>query len=555
MDAPNRAFGRFRSAAATTDAGSACRRHLSAVIAGAAILALVAAAPAQLCIPQTFRAAPTDAVGGSDFGQATALSDDGNTAMIGAPFDDSRHGVAYVYVRAGSGWVQQAGRLLPTGEIGASQFGHAVALSADGNTAVIGAFHDNANVGAAYIFVRSGTAWAQQARLVGSGLVGAAVFGGSVSISNDGNTVMVAAYLDNSFAGALYVFTRSGTTWSQQGGKLTPTGATGAGQLGHSVCLSADGNTAVAGAWVDNTLIGAAYIFTRSGTTWSQQGPKLLPTGAAPGSELFGIAVSLSDNGNTALIGANADNTNLGAAYVFTRSGTTWTQYGNKLTPTGNMGSDLFGQSLAISGDASTILVGGYLDNNNIGASYVFTQVNGVWTQQNRLTPTGGVGQTQFGLGSALDATGRTALVGAPNDNTAVGAAYFFAVNPVSSITQQPVGSSVLSGSTAIFSVQAASAAPLSYQWRRNGVNIADGLAASGALMSGATTATLVMSQSPLSENGSAYDCVLGTPCDSVRSDPAGLGVTPRCPADFNHDGQINVADYLAFLAGYAAGC
>jgi hypothetical protein len=112
------------------------------------------------------------------------------------------------------------------------------------------------------------------------------------------------------------VFTRSGSSWSQQGGKLVPSGASGASSFGYDVAMSTDGNTALIGAPDDNGGIGAAYLFTRSGSTWSQSGSKLTASGEA-GAGTFGIAVALSSDANTGLIGGPDDNNTFGAAWAF----------------------------------------------------------------------------------------------------------------------------------------------------------------------------------------------------------------------------------------------
>src|SRR5207248_2473974 len=136
---------------------------------------------------------------------------------------------------------------------------------------------------------------------------------------------------DSSGVGAAWVFTRSGSTWSQQGNKLVGTGSSGAAGQGNSVALSADGNTALVGGPGDNTGIGAAWVFTRTGSTWSQQGNKLVGTGGTrPTYEDQGDSVGLSADGNTALLGAPGED-NGGAAWAFARKAGVWTQIGNKL--------------------------------------------------------------------------------------------------------------------------------------------------------------------------------------------------------------------------------
>jgi hypothetical protein len=199
--------------------------------------------------------------------------------------------------------------------------GASVALSADGNTAIVGGYSDSSDAGAIWVFTRSSGVWSQQgSKLVGTGAIEGAYQGWSVALSADGNTAIVGGRSDNSYAGAAWVFTRSSGVWSQQGGKLVGTGAVGTAYQGWSVALSADGNTAIVGGRLDNLSAGATWVFTRSSGVWSQQGSKLVGTGAV-GSAYQGQSVALSADGNTAIVGGSGDNF-VGAAWVFTRSGT-----------------------------------------------------------------------------------------------------------------------------------------------------------------------------------------------------------------------------------------
>jgi uncharacterized protein (TIGR03437 family) len=334
-----------------------------------------------------------------------------------------------VYTRSGGVWTQQGGKLVGAGAVGSAQQGVSVALSVDGNTAIIGGPDDNANAGAAWVYTRSGGVWTQQGgKLVGTGAVGGAQQGVSVALSGDGNTAIVGGNGDNSAVGAAWVFTRSGNVWSQQGGKLVGTGAVG-GFQGESVALSADGNTAIIGGMSVNASVGAAWVFTRSGNVWSQQGGKLVGTGAV-GQASQGYSVALSGEGNTAVVGAWNDNANVGAAWVFTRSGGVWTQQGGKLVGTGAAGSSDQGISVALSADGNTAIVGGLVDNNSIGAAWVFTRSGSEWSQMgSKLVGTGAVGSAQQGRSVALSADGNTAVVGGSGDNGSVGAAWVF-VNP-----------------------------------------------------------------------------------------------------------------------------
>jgi PKD repeat protein len=221
----------------------------------------------------------------------------------------------------------------------------------------------------------------QGAKLVGTDATGAPWQGSAVAVSADGNTAIVGGYLDNDAAGAAWIFTRVDGVWSQQSAKLVGSGATGNAEQGWSVAISGDGNTAIIGGPADDTGKGAAWVFVRSSGTWSQQGNKLVGGGAS-GKANQGWAVALSADGNTALVGGPGDNTSTGAFWAFTRSGTSWKQQGNKVVATGEAGAAAMGWSLALSADGATLLAGGPHDNYQAGAGWIFTQSAGKWTQQ-----------------------------------------------------------------------------------------------------------------------------------------------------------------------------
>ena len=355
---------------------------------------------------------------------------------MGGFFDNSNQGAAWVYTRSGGVWSQQGSKLVGTGNTGAARQGISVSLSADGNTAIVGGDLDNSNQGAAWVYTRSGGVWSQQgSKLVGTGATGAARQGISVSLSADGNTAIVGGDADNSGQGAAWVYTRSGGVWTQQGSKLVGTGATGTAGQGYSVSLSADGNTAIVGGYGDNSYQGAAWVYTRSGGVWSQQGSKLVGTGAT-GAAQQGYSVSLSADGNTAIVGGNRDNSFQGAAWVYTRSGGVWSQQGSKLVGTGATGAANQGYSVSLSADGNTAIVGGYADNSSQGAAWVYTRSGGVWSQQgSKLVGTGATGAANQGYSVSLSADGNTAIVGGLNDNSNQGAAWVFVGGPMISVT------------------------------------------------------------------------------------------------------------------------
>ncbi len=362
------------------------------------------------------------------FGTAVAL--DGDIALVSARGDDDKgdySGSAYVFIRSGTTWTQQA-KLLAADGAANDRFGDSVALS--GTTALVGSPYSDdkgSESGSAYIFTRSGTAWSQQAKLTAGDGADSAIFGYSVALSGD--TALVGAYWGNgivSYSGSAYVFTRSGITWTQQTKLIAADGAA-YDSFGCSVALS--GVTALVGAYYDDDKgadSGSAYVFTRSGTTWTQQAK--LTAGDGVANDQFGISVALS--GDTALVGAHYDDdkgADSGSAYVFTRSGTAWTQQA-KLTALDGAAGDYFGLSVALSGD--TALVGAYYDDDKgsaSGSAYVFTRSGTTWTQQAKLLAADGAAEDRFGFGVAL--SGETALVGAYQDDDKgadSGSAYVF---------------------------------------------------------------------------------------------------------------------------------
>jgi cysteine-rich repeat protein len=361
------------------------------------------------------------------FGSSVALSDDGNTLVVGAISEQSRAtgiggnqadnsaydaGAVYVFVRDGAIWSQQA--YVKASNSGADdRFGYSLALSGDGNTLVVGALYEDSgatgiggnqadnstgDAGAVYVFVRNGAVWSQQAYVKASNPGTNDWFGLDVALSDDGNTLAVSGYAEDSQAtgidgnqadnsadgaGAIYVFVRNGVVWSQQA--YVKASNSGSGDyFGSSVALSDDGNTLAVGASVedsqatgidgdqaDNSVsgAGAVYVFVRNGAVWSQQA--YVKASNSGSGDSFGNSVALAGDGNTLAVGASgedssatgiggnqADNSavNAGAVYVFVRSGAVWSQ--QAYVKASNSGSeDLFGHSMALSDDGTILTV------------------------------------------------------------------------------------------------------------------------------------------------------------------------------------------------------
>ena len=473
-------------------------------------------------------------------GTSIAISADGATMAVGAPYesgggsnekDNSAYasGAVYVFVRSRSGWMQQA--YVKASNAGQSDhFGASVALSADGNTLAVSAHWEAsgatgvngnqndesvAQAGAVYVFTRSGGTWAQQAYVKASNTGRAAEgempgdgdqFGYSIALSGDGNTLAVGAITEDSAAqqidppsrrsggttadqnddsqqssGAVYVFSRAGSTWTQQA-YVKGSHLEAGDMFGFAVALNRDGSTLVASAFDergsgrtingphDNGAngSGALYVFTRRMGRWSQQA--YIKGSRTEATDQLGYAVAISEDGNTIAAGAGdedcltpginppgCDNDSpprgtaniwVGAAYVFVRTGDTWTEQAfikaNNARPYNS-----FGVKLALSGDGQTLAVASYLEDNagrgirgpqlqpflivdhldpwrerqgqaeESGAVYVFTRTGTTWTQRAYVKASNADAGDEFGSSVALSRDGRTMAVGAHNEDSA----------------------------------------------------------------------------------------------------------------------------------------
>jgi hypothetical protein len=375
------------------------------------------------------------------FGHSAAISDDGNTALIGTYFTEFGitypigPGKVYAFIRSGDTWSFQ--QQLPAPPMPDSDlFGYSLALSADGNTALVGAQGDTGPAetqvpGAAYIFTRNNATWSQQAILTASDRQVGDHFGVSVALSDDGDTALIGAYVDgvgaNVDQGSAYIFRRSGITWSQQA-HLTATDGAAEDYFGRSVSLSGDGDTALIGADFkkigDNTKQGAAYIFSAAGEQWSQQARITAQDGGEY--NWFGASVGISSNGKTALVGAEGYTVGArvyqGAAFIFTLSGSSWSQQAILSLPEGSV--SMWGRPVALSPDGHTAL---------IRDGYTFQRNGSAWEAGPRLLPDD-PDSSGFGSSVALTGDGTIALIGAKSaqigTNKSQGATYFFAGLP-----------------------------------------------------------------------------------------------------------------------------
>jgi uncharacterized protein (DUF2147 family) len=353
----------------------------------------------------------------------------GDTAVIGAPRDSTAAGEwagsAYVYARSGGTWSLQA-TLLPPNQAGIDNFGRSVDL--DGDTLVVGAprvaVGEKQDAGAAYVFVRSGATWTLQATLTHPGPEAVDGFGRWAALSGD--TIAASAPLDDTSggvdAGSVFVFGRSGTTWSLQATLTSPTPRAG-NRFGKALDL--EGQTMLIGEPQSPgsggaAKVGSAHVFVGSGPSWSLQETLIHPSRKAD--DHFGRWVSVS--GDTTLVSAPSDDTsagtNAGTAHVFVRSGTDWS-FQSTLLPPDHRAGDNFGLRAILVGD--TAVVGAPKDDTGAGDSagraFVFVRSGATWSVQATLLSPTPKATDLFGRGFGLDGT--TLFVAEPYDDNATG--------------------------------------------------------------------------------------------------------------------------------------
>ncbi|MGA2009833.1 MAG: hypothetical protein ABSH51_04735 [Solirubrobacteraceae bacterium] len=388
---------------------------------------------------EQMRLAPTDAAGAAAFGTSVALSADGNTALIGGSGDDGQTGAAWVFARSGTAWTEQA-KLVPADLITSahtpSEFGGSVALSADGNTALIGAASDGGGVGAVWVYVRSGTTWSEAQKIVPSDEIGPGAFGSAVALSAGATTALIGGGDDGAAqGGAAWIYGDATGSWIEQQ-KIAPVdeaasspGAAGSSHFGRSVALSSSGTTALIGAPMDgvNGDEGAAWVYIDAPGGWAEE-TKMVP-GDETGGSGFGSTVALSSAGSTALVGGSADGDGVGAAWVYAISAGNWSEQ-TKIVPRNEVAKSAFGSAVALSSDGSAALIGGDSDNGYEGAAWVYAQAGSTWADQEKFVPGDESGDaSSFGAAVALSTDGSTALVGGPTDAGGTGAAWAYSTS------------------------------------------------------------------------------------------------------------------------------
>jgi hypothetical protein len=363
------------------------------------------------------------------FGRSLAMSS--KYIIAGAKGDDmiaKDSGAAYIFERRNGDYVQMAKLKADHPETN-DYFGFSVAI--DGETAVVGAWqdkHKGRDAGAAYVFVRQGDSWVLQSKLTATDASDFAHFGYTVGIS--GERIVVGAREESriaSSAGAAYVFHRDGSAWAQEA-KLTAAAPAADQQFGWSVAI--DGDRVLVGALGDKyhgVESGAAYLFHRASNGWVRD-QRLVPPDPKV-EQRFGYSVSLQ--ANSAVVGAYRDNSGgyeSGAAYVYENRGKTWTE-GQKLIASDARASEYFGWSVAV--DGARVVVGAWYDGDGstdpLGSVYVFHKNGAQWNQEKKLIANQRTPMHLFGWAVAVN--GPTVAVGARLDDEAAdkaGAVYLY---------------------------------------------------------------------------------------------------------------------------------
>lgn len=378
------------------------------------------------------------------FGGTVSMSDDGTRVVVSAVNADAGAvdtGASYVFVRSGTTWTQEA-KLVASDKAAGDTIRYAV-ISPDGTRIAMGSHTADVSgvtdAGAVYVFVRSGTSWLQEAKLSASDKATSDYFGYALSFNQDGSTLVVSAYCADAGpvnAGAVYVFTRTNTVWTQNA-KLVANDRATNDYFGISVAISADGSRCVIGAYAADVSgiadAGAAYVFTKTVSTWVQEA-KLVTNDKAT-SDFHAMSVGIDSTGSRIILGSQlADATDTGAAYIFSRSGTIWTQEA-KLLAADKAANAYFGTSVCLNSDSTRAYIGAYNETNTTstdgkGAVYIFKRSGTIWSQEIKLTASDKAAGDRFGVSVSTDKSGTRLAIGAslsdPSAIASAGAAYIF---------------------------------------------------------------------------------------------------------------------------------
>ena len=368
-------------------------------------------------------------------GEDLSFSFDGNYLISGQNREStsgSESGAAYIVKKNGASWANEA-TLKASDPQANAQFGRGVALNEDGTYAAVGAWAHDTNDGASgaahgkvYIFTRSGSTWSQQASFVSQNDTEEFRFGWRVRLDATATRVFISSRYDSSNSGgygegAVYVYKRTGSSWAYEA-RLNASDGAAWHTFGYDIATNSAGDYLVATAPNVGSAAGAVYVFTRSGTTWSQQ-VKLQEPGGAISNNKFGASIDINNDASYMVVGADQapySGNNYGKIYVYTRSGTTWTNQAGFQPSSGATGGDYNGYHVRINDSGTHVAASavGWENTNFTGRVIVYKRTGSSWAQAKVLSGSNTGTGDYFGEGLAMDASGRYVAVGAPRDDT-----------------------------------------------------------------------------------------------------------------------------------------
>lgn len=357
-------------------------------------------------------------------GSSISINAFGNVIAIGGPNDNDLRGAIWIFRKNGSGWDQGTKLIIPRTTTGPTA-GSVVALNDDGNVLVLGALQDNNYIGGAYVFRYNNTisTWDLGTKLTGS-WTGIAQVGYSVAINALGDVIAVGGNSDNFNIGAVNIFRYQNGSWDL-GTKLVGSNIIGTSNQGNSVSLNAKGDIMASGGLSDNSGVGAVWVFKYNSNSglWDQ-GTKLIGQGSVSGSYL-GTSVSLNQQGNILATGGYYDNNGIGATWIFKHnfSSNQWDS-GIKLVASDTIGKSQQGFSVALNAVGNVLAVGGFGDNNNAGAVWIFIYNGFKWVNVTKLI--GNIANGDFGTSVALNNEGNILAIGAPGYNGGADTSYVY---------------------------------------------------------------------------------------------------------------------------------
>lgn len=362
------------------------------------------------------------------FGEKIELSVDGKTALIAS------NDQVYVFEHTASKWAL-TGRLSDPQSNEDNRFGDGIALSGNGNVALVGAPYKNTNIGMAYVFTRTASGWTLTGEILNPEPDEGDSFGDGVALNANGRIAIIGASGDVSSAlggiGEAYVFTLIADDWTHIGTLPNPE-PFDLGALGRTVTLSTNGRVALLGAASSNASIGSyvgeAYVFEQTSSGWIEASRLVNPE--PDRYDYFGDAIALSGNGRTALIGAPydeaANSLNAGEAYIFTSSNDGW-EHTTTLSNPNPTRYDLFGKPVALDDNGDTALISSSNTTaEGRGEISIFSRTNSEWRYTGKLSNPEPDEDEVFGNSVALSGNGRTALVGVSSTNPPTGEVYAF---------------------------------------------------------------------------------------------------------------------------------